>query len=137
MPKPPIDLPYPYPHGRESEVEMTDHYEASDGQKYYIDRRYVRPEVGGLFKLQYFHFAQDIEKGIQDRRSKMTKEELALDNHARDMTRSRARNAKNFNPLNPAYENIYSRTDDEGNVIVPSEEPKRSLHFNAGCNCFS
>lgn len=131
------NLPYPYPHGMESEVEPADHYQATDGQKYYIDRKYIRPEVGGLFKLQYYHFARDIEKEIQDKRARMTPEERKLDNHARDMTKSRSKKAAEFNPLNPAYENIYSRTDDEGNVIIPSAEPKRTHHFNAGCNCFT
>lgn len=133
----PLDLPYPFPEGRGHEIEKTDHYQASDGQKYYIHHDYIDPNVGGIPKLAYFHFAREIEERISNKRSKMTKEELAQDNLARDVMKNRVRNASKFNPLDPAYENVYSRTDDEGNVVIPNEEPKRIHHFNAGCNCFT
>jgi hypothetical protein len=131
MPRPPLDLPYPFPHGQESEPESMRHYDASNGQRYHIDPRY-----GDVSKLGYFHFAREIEQGIQSKRMKMTNAEKVEDNKLRDSNRNKLKLQDQLKTITPSTENVYSRTDEEGNVVIPNEEPGRSSHFDAGCNCF-
>lgn len=130
MPRPPLDLPYPFPHGRESEPEPMRHYDASNGQRYHID-----PKYGEIAKLQYFHFAREIEQGIQSKRMKMTKAEREEDNKARDISRSRLQFEDAKKKISPLTENPYSQMNEEGDVVLPDTQPKRSFHFDAGCNC--
>lgn len=128
--RPPLNLSYPFPEGRESETEAMRHYDASDGTRHHIDPNF------DLRKLQYFHFAREIEQTIQSRRSNMTKSEKTEDNRNRDLNKQRLQLQDSQSKISPATENIYSRTDEEGNVIVPDNGPKRSDHFWTGCGTY-